>query len=689
MRPGRLVVVAVLGNLLIATGLGYVVAPVEMSEATLAAYDGMPSPLRRLLGDASSVESDEASYAASGAMERGPVGRFLAGFLANALEGDPEAQVRHPLALSTDKPLNAWHADGALRVSWPTYGDALTYHIDIVPNGTTPEPIASPEHVVEAADHVDLALTSGLWTVAVQATYGDVTGPVATLGPVKIDDTPPAPPLFPADAPRRVTVYSYEVAWLAASDLSGIDSYSVERAVGGGPFTRIHETPGDLARILEHNRPNGDYRYRVSAVNGAGLVSAPSEPFYLTVDARGGLTPPPPGAYDHGIHAVYDSLLIVHDISDPSRYYERSDLPGSLSAEEHQRYLASGWGIETENEELRRLTAELIGADYVDGELVGGEQNTLKIGMTLFRYLFEATDYDFKKFASAQPDFQRASETLSRGLGICGDLTALYVTLMRIAGVPARPVHGYLINDNEAQRIGGFHMWAEIYVGGDDPVGGGWIPVDVSGVTGSFEPKHYDFYFGIANPSYLQLGVQDDLGDDALPLTDSGEEPLQNRWNIWANLQWYYRSADGDSKPQITFDSAETVKEVSSQGGWLFFDAQTHERRFCATTGDGEEEKLVDDSCRGDMRSYYKGLKGSSKRVIDYGATLRWDDDRVSEVTLMLKFPEQAAPNQAVMYTVYERAGDCTMRTLDPVDLDRGDGFLHWTLPGDTPRCMS
>ena len=55
--------------------------------------------------------------------------------------------------------------------------------------------------------------------------------------------------------------------------------------------------------------------------------------------------------------------------------------------------------------------------------------------------------------------------------GDCGQVSLLYISLMRSLGVPARWESGWMIHPGEKN----YHDWAEVYFEGV-----GWVPVDVS-----------------------------------------------------------------------------------------------------------------------------------------------------------------------------------------------------------------
>lgn len=73
---------------------------------------------------------------------------------------------------------------------------------------------------------------------------------------------------------------------------------------------------------------------------------------------------------------------------------------------------------------------------------------------------------------------------LKNGHGECGDYSALFVALLRAAGVPARTVAGFY-----ADRIDAWHVWAEFML-----PGGEWLPVDPS--LGDQNARNREYFFG-------------------------------------------------------------------------------------------------------------------------------------------------------------------------------------------------
>ena len=74
--------------------------------------------------------------------------------------------------------------------------------------------------------------------------------------------------------------------------------------------------------------------------------------------------------------------------------------------------------------------------------------------------------------------------------GNCTDFHALFIGMMRAAGIPARFEIGFpLPRDKNAGDISGYHCWAQFWVDGL-----GWIPVDASEAWK--DPSRRDYFFG-------------------------------------------------------------------------------------------------------------------------------------------------------------------------------------------------
>ncbi len=92
---------------------------------------------------------------------------------------------------------------------------------------------------------------------------------------------------------------------------------------------------------------------------------------------------------------------------------------------------------------------------------------------------------------------------LSEGIGNAYDFALLYTALLRAAGVPARPIAGYVVESPERVHA---HFWAEFYLHRF-----GWVPVDPAlgagaplvGLENDLDPA--EFYFGNLDNRHLAL----------------------------------------------------------------------------------------------------------------------------------------------------------------------------------------
>ncbi|MGD9159038.1 MAG: transglutaminase-like domain-containing protein [Desulfobacteraceae bacterium] len=117
--------------------------------------------------------------------------------------------------------------------------------------------------------------------------------------------------------------------------------------------------------------------------------------------------------------------------------------------------------------------------DFKDiaGKITRGKKSILEKAWAIYNWTVENTyrNPNVKGCGLALP-----GRTLNekKGGGKCADISAVYVSIARAAGVPARDVYGIRLADPKTGDItSGFHCWAEFYLPGT-----GWIPVDPADV---------------------------------------------------------------------------------------------------------------------------------------------------------------------------------------------------------------
>jgi transglutaminase-like putative cysteine protease len=88
--------------------------------------------------------------------------------------------------------------------------------------------------------------------------------------------------------------------------------------------------------------------------------------------------------------------------------------------------------------------------------------------------------------------------------GNCTDFHALFIGLLRAAGIPARFSIGYAVPTGGGAELSGYHCWADFYVDG-----AGWIPVDASEAWK--HPEQRDYFFGHHDANRVQLATGRDV----------------------------------------------------------------------------------------------------------------------------------------------------------------------------------
>ena len=103
-------------------------------------------------------------------------------------------------------------------------------------------------------------------------------------------------------------------------------------------------------------------------------------------------------------------------------------------------------------------------------------------------------------------------ETLAKKGGKCADISSVFVSVARSAGVPAREVFGMRLGkeDGLQDMSKGHHCWAEFYLPGT-----GWVQTDpadvrkvmlVENLTLDQAKDYRDYYFSSVGPNRIALG---------------------------------------------------------------------------------------------------------------------------------------------------------------------------------------
>jgi transglutaminase-like putative cysteine protease len=139
-------------------------------------------------------------------------------------------------------------------------------------------------------------------------------------------------------------------------------------------------------------------------------------------------------------------------------------------------------------------------------EIVGDETNPLARARKIFRWVSRSIPWQAEDEYSTIPSLAVRGFAVRRG--DCGVQSSVFITMCRIAGIPARWQSGF----ETRPTVGiGMHDWAEIHV-----TPWGWLPADASyGALLAADPTTADFFCG-GRDSY-RLIVNLDWGRELCP----------------------------------------------------------------------------------------------------------------------------------------------------------------------------
>ena len=142
-----------------------------------------------------------------------------------------------------------------------------------------------------------------------------------------------------------------------------------------------------------------------------------------------------------------------------------------------------------------------------------GAASPLEKARKVFDYVVSTMAYDKSGEGWGRGDAIYACDVKK---GNCTDFHALFIGMMRAAGIPARFEIGFPLPRSEKQGIvPGYHCWAEFHVDGI-----GWIPVDASEAWK--DPARKDYFFGALDEHRVKFTT----GRDILLDADQAGEPL-------------------------------------------------------------------------------------------------------------------------------------------------------------------
>jgi len=519
---------------------------------------------------------------------------------ADLFAGCPDHQIK---SLST----TAWNRDNQFRV----VAAGHTIHITA----------SSPSGALDktAAGDLGVVIPDGTWTIDYQ-----IDGHTCnTFDGVRIDTLPP------------VFQHLDEVG---TADASGNYVLGQGASVDGASQLQVVDlqdgsTVGTTLPVHLQDLPDGLQAFLVSARDEAGNYDN------VTVQVHvGSAAQLPLGRYTFGVVARYTNAARLWELSDTSRYLSMADARAAVAGQD----LGGGFDITPDDSAVKDVVAQTVQPGM----------NTMDAALALFKYFADNLRYDTSRLDSdtlltphqvlldtedaqgrdcTDPSGQAPDcdgivmDGAGNGVrgGICRDLAATYVSLLRDAGVPARLVSGYI-----AGTVNGFHAWVEFYAGGVDGQSP-WVPVDVSSIDGHYKPAILLQSFGIALPEYLALR-------DVPP---AAEKP---GWSAPLSVHYTWPQGSGQSAPEVDFE--KNVTNQFTESGVLCFNPQTFARELAQAK----------ESCAPPTYGFFlPDFTTKTERTIDYGVQVV-QAPRGTSVTAQVAypFPTDIAPDQ-VDYQFY------------------------------------
>jgi transglutaminase-like putative cysteine protease len=135
-------------------------------------------------------------------------------------------------------------------------------------------------------------------------------------------------------------------------------------------------------------------------------------------------------------------------------------------------------------------------------QITTGKTDTLSNARAIYDYVLTHMTYDKAAPGCGHGDTLRACEV---GKGNCTDFHALFISLARASGIPARFGIGFRVpHDKQRGTLAGYHCWAEFWLPGT-----GWVPVDASEAWK--DTGRRDFYFGNLDDDRFRVSLGRDL----------------------------------------------------------------------------------------------------------------------------------------------------------------------------------
>lgn len=163
--------------------------------------------------------------------------------------------------------------------------------------------------------------------------------------------------------------------------------------------------------------------------------------------------------------------------------FENRTFPENIDGK-YSSYLSETEYYDFSREEFSELISNLrervsIRKEATQGEIINwileGIHNTIR--------------YDDSMFGKGLENRMKASETIKRGGGVCQHFSAVFVSLSRALGIPARQISGFA----QGGDFTDMHAWVEILVDGDK-----WLPLEPQNSRSEHLSWRWGYYFPFA-----------------------------------------------------------------------------------------------------------------------------------------------------------------------------------------------
>jgi len=125
------------------------------------------------------------------------------------------------------------------------------------------------------------------------------------------------------------------------------------------------------------------------------------------------------------------------------------------------------------------------GINRIASGLAAGEDDLYIVAVEIAGYVMDIVDYD-QSNKDVAVGTKTASWVLENRVGVCDEMTSLFMAMVRSIGIPAKYVSGMAYTNLNGMNDWGPHAWAEVYFPGV-----GWVPFDVTyGELGFIDATH-------------------------------------------------------------------------------------------------------------------------------------------------------------------------------------------------------